>query len=331
MSSHTLPPAQFSSSTTALTVGTGAQSLTIGTGLTLAGSTPIVISYGSGIWMQGTVTSYNSGSGALVVNVTVTSGSGSSLTPWVISTNIPTWPDTITADVTNVRKVHIDDAGGSSHGLRDYARGEVTRRGLTTAIFADQPLVANVTDIRAQHILDLRTALDNIRSGVGNGGDGTYPCQVDSFGATNNWTDTLITNITSPRAVHITEMRTKVQSLMTACVCETEQCQYCADCGYYYGVFHCPCNVNTCGCNNSQGPQSCSYYYTNYYFNCASVNVGGTNPYKNATGSATEPISALTTATWDGTVPWAWGSGIPGGSADWTAYWSCKCNPFTHA
>lgn len=73
-------------SVTSLTVGTGSKSLTIETGKSFVAGQPIRISAQSGpenIWMQGAVTSYDSGTGALLVNVTSTSGTGT-LAAWTV-------------------------------------------------------------------------------------------------------------------------------------------------------------------------------------------------------------------------------------------------------
>ena len=73
-------------SATSLTVGTGAQALTVGTGLNLVvgqwvtlANTPAPANY-----LHGQVTAYNSGTGALTVNVTDTGGAGS-FAAWTLS------------------------------------------------------------------------------------------------------------------------------------------------------------------------------------------------------------------------------------------------------
>ena len=73
-------------STTSLTIGTGSQSLTVATGLGfLPGMEIMVASTASPTnRMAGSVTSYDSGTGALVVNVTTAGGSGTIAT-WTIS------------------------------------------------------------------------------------------------------------------------------------------------------------------------------------------------------------------------------------------------------
>ncbi len=72
-------------STTSTTIGTGSKSLTTQTGKQfLAGQWVMVVRVADvNAWMFGKITSYNSGSGALVVDVIVTSGAGT-FSDWVI-------------------------------------------------------------------------------------------------------------------------------------------------------------------------------------------------------------------------------------------------------
>lgn len=74
------------SSTTSLTIGTGSKSLTIETGKGyVAGQAVLIASTADpSSYMAGQVTSYNSGTGALVVNVTTAVGSGT-VAAWTIS------------------------------------------------------------------------------------------------------------------------------------------------------------------------------------------------------------------------------------------------------
>lgn len=73
-------------STTSLTIGTGSQSLTIQTGKHFQVGQPVRIAYTTtpANFMDGQVTSYNSGTGALVVNVTSVGGAGTQ-SAWTIS------------------------------------------------------------------------------------------------------------------------------------------------------------------------------------------------------------------------------------------------------
>jgi hypothetical protein len=81
-----IAPENFNStSTTSLAIGTGSKSLTVQTGrLYYVGQYVGLFSTASPTnWMIGQVVSYNSGTGALVVNVTHTSGSGT-LAAWTV-------------------------------------------------------------------------------------------------------------------------------------------------------------------------------------------------------------------------------------------------------
>jgi hypothetical protein len=243
------------------------------------------------------------------------------LPPIQCPANIPTWIDsTITANTTRPRKVHIDE-------LRTRVNAELSRRGLSTDIFTDSPIVADTTKLRKIHIDELRASITKIHLGDCVA-EGLY-CPQDALGCVD-FTDPVITaNSTKPRRLHVTELRTALQTLMTSCICEAEQCQYCADCGYYYQT----CTYQYCACDNHKYVE-CGNYMVNHYL-CASTNlpVGTAHPYKSASG---DPLSL---GAWDGAVPWAMCSYTPPGS-NWgtceyqTGHnhyqdWVCKCNPFT--
>lgn len=75
------------SSTTSLLVGTGAQSLTVQTARQFANGAFLLITRTSdptNTWMFGQVTSYNAGTGALVVGITAIKGSGT-FTDWTVN------------------------------------------------------------------------------------------------------------------------------------------------------------------------------------------------------------------------------------------------------
>lgn len=116
------------SSTTSLTIGTGSKSLTIETGKGyVAGQAVLIASTADpSSYMAGQVTSYNSGTGAMVVNVTATGGSGT-VAAWAVSVTavvvVGVSPDSIVlltsgtswtcpAGVTKVR-ARISGPGGS--------------------------------------------------------------------------------------------------------------------------------------------------------------------------------------------------------------------------
>jgi len=75
-------------STTSLTIGTGAQSLTVDASKSYQVGMSVQIAHDSTNWMHGEVTSYNAGTGALVVNVTSALGSGTE-TAWTVTLSAP--------------------------------------------------------------------------------------------------------------------------------------------------------------------------------------------------------------------------------------------------
>lgn len=83
-------PGTNATSTTSLTIGTGAQAITIQTGKSIVVGMSLKIAYTTspGNWMLGDVTAYNSGTGALTVNVTTTNGSGT-FAAWTVSLSSP--------------------------------------------------------------------------------------------------------------------------------------------------------------------------------------------------------------------------------------------------
>jgi len=75
-------------STTSLAIGTGSKSLTVDTAKSYQVGMSVKIAYDSTNWMHGEVTSYDSGTGALVVNVTAISGSGT-YSDWTVTLSGP--------------------------------------------------------------------------------------------------------------------------------------------------------------------------------------------------------------------------------------------------
>jgi hypothetical protein len=249
-----------------------------------------------------------------------TYGNPHTLPPAQCSTNTVTFTDaTLTADSIKPRKIHLDE-------LRLAINNEETRRGLSTTTWTDSTIVANSTLVRDNHINELRTAISKVKTGDCSGD--TYYCPQDTSGAIS-WTDSTITiNSTNIRNDHVSEVRTKISALKTSCICEAEQCQYCADCGYSYQY----CPFGGCGCDDHKYSE-CGYSLVWAYV-CASTNLaaGTAHPYRTASGNP------LTTNPWNGQVPWAMCNYTPPGS-NWGSCeyqgghthtdWNCKCNPFT--
>lgn len=247
-----------------------------------------------------------------------TYGNPHTLPPTQCASNTPSWTDnSLYSDTTNIRKVHIDE-------LRTEINNELSRRGISEASWSNPTITADSTQIRVVHINELRSAVNKIKTG--NCSDAYY-CPQDSSSALS-WTDsTLTADSTSPRTVHISEIRSYLTELMQTCICEAEQCQYCADCGYHYTT----CTHAGCHCDDHKYNEC--QYTLNQYWVCASVNLSSStdHPYRSASGNP------LVTAAWNDTVPWEmcnyappgsnWGSCEYQGGHDHTD-WNCKCNPY---
>lgn len=81
-------PATSTTSTTSLAIGSGSKSLTVGTGKSFYPGMTLKIYNSTTAYMVGTVTSYNSGTGALVVSVDLPVGSGT-FASWTVGVYIP--------------------------------------------------------------------------------------------------------------------------------------------------------------------------------------------------------------------------------------------------
>ena len=86
-------PGTSATSTTSLTIGTGAKSLTIQTGKSIVvGMFMTITSTASPEnWMHGEVTSYDSGTGALIINVETATGAGT-ISAWTVAVSGPKGP-----------------------------------------------------------------------------------------------------------------------------------------------------------------------------------------------------------------------------------------------
>ena len=78
----------ISTSSTSLAIGTGSKSLTVETSKSFQVGMSVKIAHDSTNWMHGEVTSYDTGTGALVVNVTTVKGSGTE-TSWTVTLSGP--------------------------------------------------------------------------------------------------------------------------------------------------------------------------------------------------------------------------------------------------
>lgn len=98
-------------STTSLALGLGAKSLTIQTGknIVIGMTVKIAVTADGATWMAGDVTAYNSGSGALDVNVTHVQGSGT-YAAWTVSLSGPVGPGLPAASANSGKFAYSDGA-----------------------------------------------------------------------------------------------------------------------------------------------------------------------------------------------------------------------------
>ena len=95
----------LTASSTSLTVGTGSKTLTVATGLAYSVSQSVRILYIANTYMDGLVTSYNSNTGELIVDVGVVAGSGT-YNSWTVNLSSPLTTVSI-----------LDDISGSFNGV----------------------------------------------------------------------------------------------------------------------------------------------------------------------------------------------------------------------
>ena len=135
--------------------------------------------------------------------------------------------------------------------------------------FTDNPVVADVHEVRALHIAELRNAINteiSRRSGIQRVWTDTslstipnvtptkirevhvrelraasdyakaLDCSTDSS-SISVWTNNpIVANVTPPRAIHINELRAYINSLESQCVCNCDG--------------HCACNGQCCNCDH---------------------------------------------------------------------------------
>lgn len=114
-------PGTSATSTTSLTIGTGSKSLTLAqTGKSFVIGQPVIIASTAvpTNWMAGTITAFNSGTGAMTVGVTLTNGSGT-VADWSVALSGPVTPavlrtgDTMTGAL-NMSGAAINEAEGAA-------------------------------------------------------------------------------------------------------------------------------------------------------------------------------------------------------------------------
>lgn len=119
-------PGQMANSTTSVAIGTGSKSFTIDTGKTFVAGQSIFVQYTTTPtnWMYGTVTSYNSATGALVVNVTSVLGSGT-YALWTVS----------------LGDALVSARGFSMSGAINTARGSVAMHATTMDLWSQPNII----------------------------------------------------------------------------------------------------------------------------------------------------------------------------------------------
>jgi hypothetical protein len=147
-------PGSNGTSTTSLTVGLGAQSLTIQTGKTLSPGMPCTIASTASPrnWMNGSIDSYNSGTGALQVYVTniglVTPGTFPTLSAWTVSLSGPAAQTGVLNEqkggaIASASTVNLDTATGNYLHLT----GSVTVTAVTLAQGAEREITLDAAPL----------------------------------------------------------------------------------------------------------------------------------------------------------------------------------------
>lgn len=140
--SAAMAPATSASSTTSILIGTGSKSLTIETGKNFVIGMNIIIASTAtpANTMYGQVTGYTTGSGALVVNVTQVTGSGT-IAAWTVSLSGPSLPAVINelkgTDIASAATINLDTASGNFV----HVTGATTITAITLASGAERTVV----------------------------------------------------------------------------------------------------------------------------------------------------------------------------------------------
>ncbi|WP_395008316.1 hypothetical protein [Undibacterium sp.] len=129
-------PGTSATSTTSLVIAVGSKSLTIETGksIVIGMSVKIANNASPNMWMHGDVTAYNSGTGALVVNVTRANGSGTHAA-WTVSLSAPEGVSTYPKQaVTDKAAAYTLTAGDHATTIRTISgTGDITLLASSTA------------------------------------------------------------------------------------------------------------------------------------------------------------------------------------------------------
>jgi len=276
-------------------------------------------------------------------------------------TNVVAFTDyPVTANVTLIRKTHIDE-------LRASVNAEQTRRNSVNTEWTDAPIVAGQTLPRKIHVDELRASTLLIRDPViyeshscpanqdtcvceahviltakqAGGGSDTYCVFCQDYCTANvlgycptdasseiSWTDpTIVADETKVRAVHDNELMEQINIQSAQCVCEAERCNYCADCGHSYQQWYSYCSHAGCACDDHKYGECSHVTLWTYYWvnNCATLDDPSMD-FDVALGNNIPPgIDA------GDEVPWNCMCGFTPPGINWSgakAAWGCMCNPF---
>lgn len=124
--------ATTATSTTSLTIEIGSKSLTVAADKSYQPGMSVKIAQISwpSNWMHGDVTSYNSDTGALVVDVTNTRGSGSAVTDWMITLSGPlaSFTDATISSLISDAEAKTTLVDADMIGLLDSAEGNILKK-----------------------------------------------------------------------------------------------------------------------------------------------------------------------------------------------------------
>jgi chitodextrinase len=96
----------------------------------------------------------------------------------------------LSSTTTYIYRVRSVDAGGN---YSDFSNTDIA----TTIVFTDDPLVAGTTVVKAQHVIELRQAVDAVRAAAGL--------------SAATWTDSSLTGV-EVKGVHISELRSNLDA-----------------------------------------------------------------------------------------------------------------------
>ena len=135
------------------------------------------------------------------------------------------WTDNpVVANSTIIKATHITE-------LRVAINNEISRRGGIQKVWTDPSLVTPPSPapniVRESHVRELRSAANYAKS---------VDCTTDSSSVATWTDDPLVAKSTLVRAVHINELRTYINTLEGACLCNCNG--------------HCACNGQCCDCDH---------------------------------------------------------------------------------